>query len=273
MVRGIEIFRKFFEGHEDQYAIIGGAACDLIFSDAGAAFRAAKDIDMVLCVEVVDAAFGARFRDFLKAGGYQAAETQGGKRQFYRFHKPADAAFPFMIELFSRKPDTLSLPDDVVIAKIPVEDAVISLSAILLDDAYFEALTANRRVIDGVSILDQSLLIPFKARAWLDLADRAAGGERDRLKADQEAPQRCDAPCAAASGRRRDCAERAASPRHAAVPGRGEHGCRARPDDVRRTDVARRSVEFSKGRLQNRLKKSSPAGANRRPAAYPIVFW
>lgn len=178
MVKGIDIFRKFFEEHQGQYTIIGSAACDLIFSDAGATFRATKDIDMVLCIEVVDAAFGARFRDFLEAGGYQAAETQDGKRQFYRFHKPADETFPFMIELFSRKPEVLSLPDDVVIAKIPVEEAVISLSAILLDEAYFEALTANRRIIDGVSILDQSLLIPFKARAYLDLADRAAKGER-----------------------------------------------------------------------------------------------
>ena len=45
MVKGIETFKKFFEGHEDQYAIIGGAACDLIFSDVGAEFRATKDIE------------------------------------------------------------------------------------------------------------------------------------------------------------------------------------------------------------------------------------
>ena len=58
MVTGIDKFQKYFAGHEDHYAIIGGAACDLLFDEVGLDFRATKDIDMVLCVEVVDAAFG-----------------------------------------------------------------------------------------------------------------------------------------------------------------------------------------------------------------------
>lgn len=39
MVRGIESFREWFRGYEDQYAIIGGTACDLlipyIYRDVG----------------------------------------------------------------------------------------------------------------------------------------------------------------------------------------------------------------------------------------------
>src|SRR5690348_8881985 len=66
MVTGINKFREYFAGHEDQYAIIGGAACDLLFDAAGIQFRVTKDIDMVLCVEVVDVAFGERFSAFLK---------------------------------------------------------------------------------------------------------------------------------------------------------------------------------------------------------------
>ena len=53
---GIDRFREYFAAHEDQYAIIGGAACDLLFDSAGLDFRATRDIDMVLCVEVVDVA-------------------------------------------------------------------------------------------------------------------------------------------------------------------------------------------------------------------------
>ena len=53
MVTGIDKFREYFAGHEDQYAIIGGAACDLLLDAAGIQFRVTKDIDMVLCVEVV----------------------------------------------------------------------------------------------------------------------------------------------------------------------------------------------------------------------------
>ena len=111
MVAGIEKFREYFVAHEDQYAIIGGAACDLLFNAAGLDFRATKDIDMVLCVEVVDAAFGTAFGAFLDAGGYQARERSDGTKEFYRFHLPADRSFPFMIELFSRRPGGSPPPD------------------------------------------------------------------------------------------------------------------------------------------------------------------
>ena len=178
MVVGLEKFREHFAGHEDQYAIIGGAACDLLFDAAGLPFRATKDLDMVLCVEVVDAAFGEEFEAFLDAGGYEARERSDGKKEFYRFHRPKDKSFPFMIELFSRKPGTLTLPDDAELTPIPVEEDVVSLSAILLDDGYYEAMQSAKRVVDGVTIVDETLLIPFKARAFLDLSERAAKGEK-----------------------------------------------------------------------------------------------
>ncbi|WP_205769693.1 hypothetical protein [Microvirga sp. KLBC 81] len=129
MVAGIDKFREHFAGHEDHYAIIGGAACDLLFDAAGLPFRATKDIDMVLCVEVVDPAFGMAFKAFLDAGGYQARERSDGKKEFYRFHRPSDKSFPFMIELFSHKPAALDLPEEAGLAPIPVEED-ISLSAI-----------------------------------------------------------------------------------------------------------------------------------------------
>ena len=72
MVTGISKFREHFVAHEDQYAIIGGTACDLLFDAAGLDFRATRDIDIVLCVEVVDAEFARAFHTFLDAGGYQA---------------------------------------------------------------------------------------------------------------------------------------------------------------------------------------------------------
>lgn len=44
MVRGIESFREWFRGYEEQYAIIGGTACDLLMTDRGLDFRATKEI-------------------------------------------------------------------------------------------------------------------------------------------------------------------------------------------------------------------------------------
>ena len=72
MVVGIDRFREHFAGHEDEYVLIGGAACDVIFADAGLAFRATKDLDVVLCVEVVNAEFATALLGFIEAGGYKA---------------------------------------------------------------------------------------------------------------------------------------------------------------------------------------------------------
>lgn len=178
MVVGIDKFREHFAGHEDQYAIIGGAACELLFDAAGISFRATKDIDMVLCVGVVDAAFGESFSAFLKAGDYEVKQRSDGMKEFYRFIKPKDEAYPFMIELFSRKPEALNLEEDAKFTAIPVEEDVMSLSAILLDEGYYEVLQGAKRDMDGVTIIDETLLIPFKARAFLDLTERKEKGDK-----------------------------------------------------------------------------------------------
>ena len=64
MVRGIDSFRDWFQGYEDQYAIIGGTACDLLMTDEGLDFRATKDIDLVLIVEAFDLIRG--FRSYIR---------------------------------------------------------------------------------------------------------------------------------------------------------------------------------------------------------------
>jgi hypothetical protein len=56
--------------------LIGGAACDLAMTDAGLAFRATKDLDIVLYAEALDAEFVRAFWDFVRGGGY---EVQGSE--------------------------------------------------------------------------------------------------------------------------------------------------------------------------------------------------
>jgi hypothetical protein len=50
MVKGLEIFREHFRDYADRYVLIGGAACDIAMNSAGLAFRATKDLDIVLYV-------------------------------------------------------------------------------------------------------------------------------------------------------------------------------------------------------------------------------
>ena len=59
MVRGLDTFARFFAGDEARYVLIGGVASPLVLEDAGLQARATKDLDIVLCVESMDADFGA----------------------------------------------------------------------------------------------------------------------------------------------------------------------------------------------------------------------
>ena len=56
-VKGLELFRDYFQGEQDKYVLIGGAACYLLMDDVGLNFRATKDLDIVLCAEALDGAF------------------------------------------------------------------------------------------------------------------------------------------------------------------------------------------------------------------------
>jgi hypothetical protein len=93
-----------------------------------------------------------------------------------------------MLELFSRVPDELKLGDGAKLTPIPVSEGVSSLSAILLDDAYYEFLHQHRQVLDGITLVSEKCLIPLKAKAWLDLSARK--GEpvelSDTVQADME---------------------------------------------------------------------------------------
>jgi len=66
----------------------------------------------------------------------------------------------------------------VHLTPIPIDEAVASLSAILLDDTYYEFILAGRREVDGLPWVGEDRLIPLKASAWLDLGERQAKGEK-----------------------------------------------------------------------------------------------
>ena len=82
-----------------------------------------------------------------------------------------------MIELFSRRAEAINLPEDAVLTPLPMEDDISSLSAILLDDDYYQLVRSGTVVVSGVNVLDAAYLIPFKAKAWLDLTQKKATGQ------------------------------------------------------------------------------------------------
>jgi hypothetical protein len=118
-MKGLDRFREYFAGHEAQYVLIGGAACDVLMREQGLLFRATKDLDVVLCVEALDPAFARRFWAFIEAGGYENRQ-KGEAKQFYRFDKPAAEDFPFQVELFSRQPQGVTLEGEPHLTPIAI---------------------------------------------------------------------------------------------------------------------------------------------------------
>lgn len=183
MIAGLKQFAAHFAGYKDRYVLIGGTALWLAMDDAGLQTRATKDLDIVLCVESLDVEFVEVFWKFIRVGKYQVQERSTGERIFFRFQKPETEGFPAMLELFSRTPETVVLDAGAHLTPIPLGDEVSSLSAILLDDDYYQYLHAHTRELQGVSIVDETGLLLLKARAWLDLVARKQAGEKIDSKA------------------------------------------------------------------------------------------
>lgn len=174
-VRGLRLFGEHFKEYQEQYVLIGGVATSITMDNVGVEFRKTRDLDIVLIIEALTPEFVAHFWKFIKEGGYTIQEIGGGEKPkpvFYRFGKPDNDTYPELIELFSRSGEGMGRSEDGVITQIPTDESVSSLSAILLNDDYYDFLRSGLGRTDGVSHISEDRLIPFKMRAWLDLTAR-----------------------------------------------------------------------------------------------------
>ena len=178
MVRGLEIFRKHFNEFTDNYVIIGGTACDIIIDNIGLTPRATKDIDIILVIEALSPEFVAHFWEFIRQGNYEVKEKSEEDRKYYRFQKPQVEEFPFQIELFSRIPDLLDLDEGTHLTPIPVDTEISSLSAILMDDDYYNFTIQHSQLDNGIHLANTEALIGLKAKAFLDYKTRKENGEK-----------------------------------------------------------------------------------------------
>ena len=181
MQKGLDLFRTWFSHYADHYVLIGGTAASLAMQAAGRDFRQTKDLDIVLHVGALSADFVSALWDFVKAGGYAIRHADAATRPcLYRFQKPSDEDFPFMIELFCRAPDAVELIPGSQLTPLPAKEAISSLSAILLDSEYYEFILRHRSIVEGLPVITVAALIPLKALAWLNLSEaRAAGAPVD----------------------------------------------------------------------------------------------
>jgi hypothetical protein len=182
MVRGLDIFKRYFEQYPDNYVIIGGTACDIIINEAGFVPRATKDIDIILIVEALSTVFVKQFWQFINDGKYQQREKSNDEKEYFRFIKPENTDFPHQIELFSRTPDVIVLEGEAHLTPIPVDDDLSNLSAILLNDDYYNYMIEHSQVEDGLHHANIEALICLKAKAFLEIKERIENGSREDAK-------------------------------------------------------------------------------------------
>ena len=176
MVRGLDVFTEWFREFSDQYVLIGGTAASLAMQDFGASFRGTKDLDVVLHLEVLTPEFGKILWGFIDAGGYDIKQKSNGSPRLYRFQKPKEENFPWMIELFSRLPEGIELFENSRLSSIPLGEDISDMSAILLDEDYYDFVISGRKTREGLTWIAEDRLIPLKALAWLNLTRSQAAG-------------------------------------------------------------------------------------------------
>ena len=177
-IPGLAEFTRWFAEDATRYVVIGGVAREMIYREAGLWEESGtKDFDMVLIAEALDAPFVAKFIQFVREARYSHV-TKSGDAQMFRFCRPASSAYPHQIELLSRRPDYLE-GIEARIGKVPVENAAYSLSAILLDEAYYGLLASKEAVTHryGFPTLSHEYLPLFKMKAYLNLREARANGE------------------------------------------------------------------------------------------------
>ena len=176
MIKGLDHFTKHFADSTDDFVVVGGVAAHEIMDFEALPFRATKDIDLVIIARPATA-FCQRLVAYLGSGKYEIRQNKDGKPTYYRFMKPKETEYPAQIEIFSRRPEDLPLADNQHV--VPIGDAPESaaLSAILIEDDYFELVKSTIRKIKGLPVASTEAIIALKSRAFNDLTARRAGGD------------------------------------------------------------------------------------------------
>ena len=201
MIKGLDHFRNHFASHPDDFVVIGGVAAHEIMGSAGLDFRATKDIDLVIIARPATA-FCLKLVEYIDRGQYEIRQSKEGTPAYYRFLKPKQLDYPAQIEIFSRRPDDLTLRDGQHIVPITDTPTGADLSAILLEDDYFDLIRTTVNQIKGLPVASAEAVIALKCRAFNDLRDRRASGDlsvsndeikkhrNDILRLSQALPQR-----------------------------------------------------------------------------------
>lgn len=173
--------------YKEHFVIIGGTACDIQLTGSAMTPRATDDIDIIVVIEKLIEDFVRAIWQFVKDGNYKAERrlSQQGQSVYalYRFTlQDEQLDYPQKIELLSRHSDLLGEPSGFHIEPIPTDEDSHSLSAIIMDDDYYDFTVHHTDEIDGLLVANNKALIVLKANAYLNLLKEREAGRQVNSK-------------------------------------------------------------------------------------------
>lgn len=186
-VIGLEKFKEYFLDFKENYVIIGGTACSILLRDTDMKPRATKDIDMILVVEKMSPEFGSQFWKFINDADYEIKEIKRDEEKepvpiLFRFTKPKKEGYPLQIELLSKAPDVITVPEGFHLTPIPVGEEVPSLSAILMDEEFYYFALEHSITEDELHVADTIGLICLKIKAYLNLSEQVPPAQSNDIR-------------------------------------------------------------------------------------------
>lgn len=169
---GLSHFQEFCKDLDDNYVVVGGfATIMLLDKQLKGHGKATYDIDLVLLTNN-SLEMSKRIKKYIKEGDYKIQIGEKDQYRYYRFIEPKKDNFAKEIELFASNENDLKLEDSQRIIPIDPDEGLYSLSAIMLDQEYFEMIKENVDKTGVAPCTNVQATIILKMSAFYDLKNR-----------------------------------------------------------------------------------------------------
>ena len=170
---GLNHFEEYFKDFRESYVVVGGfATLMLLEKQLEGHGKVTQDIDLVL-LTTASAEMAQKIKAYVTEGEYTIQKGQKDNFSYYRFVNPKVENFAKEIELFAVNDHALVLDEGQRIIPIDPEEGLYSLSAIMLDNEYFEMIKNNIDNSNRVPCTNTLATIMLKISAFYDLKSRS----------------------------------------------------------------------------------------------------
>ncbi|MBU1958270.1 hypothetical protein KJ680_07685 [bacterium] len=169
---GLNHFENYFSDYRDHYVVVGGfATLMLLDKQLEGHGKATHDIDLVLLTNS-SVTMSRRIKSYIKEGDYTVQKGEKDLFSYYRFFEPKIDGFAKEIEIFTVNEQKFELDENQRIIPIDPEEGLYSLSAIMLDNEYFEMIKNNIDDSNQVPCTNTIATMMLKISAFYDLKAR-----------------------------------------------------------------------------------------------------